>query len=272
MSPKPIFIIGRHRSGTSWLSNILASVPGVYAPRTDPARSPQESAFFSHLVPYCNHGRTNADLLAIKFLFERSAYFSLTGLVEGPEILRNRPAGYFRLVMDAAAGRRDAAFWLEKTPAHTLCVRFLVQAFPDAVMLAVTRDYRDVVSSNVHGFDRPTSLWAWLRQSAVTAIYEKVIEHHKIFVVRYESLESDYDATVRSAMARVGLNAAAVPQNTFSKNTSFPDRAARTSGWQRAAMLAGRWVVLVWPASAVERAVSAWLERKRAPLPSWLFP
>ena len=75
MRPRPIFVLGRHRSGTTWLSNVLAAFPEIYAPAHELHHGTHESAFFSHLVPYCNGGRTAVDLLAIKRLFERSDYF-----------------------------------------------------------------------------------------------------------------------------------------------------------------------------------------------------
>lgn len=261
---KPIFIVGRHRSGTTWLSNIIGQFPGVYAPQ-------HESAFFSHLVPYCNHGRTTADLLAIKALFEGSELFALTGLGTGPPIAGRSAAGYFREVMDAAAARRNAEHWLEKTPAHTLRLRFLLGAFPDAVVIAVIRDYRAVVASNVHGFGRPASPWSWLRQSAVTAVYEKIICANEVFTVRYESLQGDYENTVRAVMARIGISQQAVPANVFARNTSFTGNAPQISWWQSAAMRIGRWMVWIWSAPLVERIVIGLLRRKKGYLPGWFF-
>jgi hypothetical protein len=263
--PKPIFVIGRHRSGTTWLSNILAALPGVYGPR-------HESAYFSHLVPYCNHGRTPADLLTIKRLFEASEFFARTGLAAGPDILGLSGTGYFRRVMDEAAASRQASYWIEKTPAHTLRVRMLARAFPDAIVLAVTRNYRDVVASNVHGFGRPSSVWSWLRQSAATAIYEKIILSNGVFTVKYENLQSDYDRTVRSVMSRIGLGSQPVPANSFSRNTSFAGHAPRISWWQAGAMRAGRWMIWIWPSALVERVTLLMLAGRKGHLPGWFFP
>ena len=59
--------------------------------------------------------------------------------------------------MEIGADRRGARYWLEKTPAHTLHARFLRRAFGDAVFLAMVRDYREVVASNVYAFGVPAS-------------------------------------------------------------------------------------------------------------------
>ena len=66
MTARPIFVLGRHRSGTTWVSNILASVPGIYSPSHPLHKGAHESAYFSLLIPYCNLGMTAADLRAVK--------------------------------------------------------------------------------------------------------------------------------------------------------------------------------------------------------------
>ena len=88
-NPTPLFILGRHRSGTTWLANALATLPEVYAPEHASPRKTHESAFFSHLVRHCNHGRTESDLREIKRLFEHSRFFALTGQAQGPDIKAN---------------------------------------------------------------------------------------------------------------------------------------------------------------------------------------
>lgn len=271
MPPKPIFIIGAHRSGTTWLSNLLAAVPGIYAPTHTEHRGVHESAFFSHLLKYCNFGKSRSDLLAMKYLFEKSDFFLLTGLDGGPDIIEHGYAGYFRLVMDAAAERNRAAYWLEKTPAHTLFARFIKQAFPDAVLIAVKRDYKDVVRSKLYGFGNPGSMWQWFRQSMATAIYEKVIESNGVFTVRYADLDADLEKTARLCLAEIGMNTTTRLDIDYPKNTSFETSSPRIEWWQNAALLAGRFLVLMWPASTVEKLILKLQARSRGQLPNWFF-
>ncbi len=271
MPATPIFILGRHRSGTTWLANILAAVPEIHAVTHESHRGVHESAYFSHLVPHCNHGRTVADRLEVKRLFEKSDFFALSGTGHGPDIAALGIAGYFRAVMDEAAGRRGARFWLEKTPAHTLHARYLADAFPDAAMIAVVRDHRDVVSSLVHGFDDPRSPGRWLRQSMLTAVYEKLIARNRVTVVRYEALRADYEATVRTVLATLGIECATLPRSAFAPNTSHREAPPPMSWWQRGAVAAGRALVLPLPSGLVERAVIRWRDRAPAALPPWFF-
>jgi Sulfotransferase family len=269
-NPTPLFVLGRHRSGTTWLANALASLPEVYAPEHVAPRRIHESAFFSHLVRHCNHGRCESDLREIKRLFEASRYFALTGQAQGPDILRLGPAGYFRAVMEAGARRKGARYWLEKTPAHTLHSKFLSEAFPDAVFVAVQRDYRDVVASNVHGFGAPASAWNWFRHSVATAAYEKVIARRPAIVVRYEDLLADFGGTMQGLMTALGIPGP-VPPVATERNSSFADVPPAFTARQRLAMSAGRGLVRLLPSAVLERAVVAWRARTPAALPAW-FP
>jgi LPS sulfotransferase NodH len=269
-NPIPLFILGRHRSGTTWLANALASLPEVYAPEHASPRTIHESAFFSHLVRHCNQGRTDADLREIKRLFEGSQFYALTRLDRGPDILRLGVAGYFRAVMEAGARRKGSRYWLEKTPSHTLHSQFLAEAFPDAVFIAVQRDYRDVVGSNVHGFGKPASLWNWFRHSAATAAYEKVIARRHATVVRYEDLLADFTGTMKGLMHALGIDGP-VPQLATERNTSFADAPPAFTARQRIAMSCARWLVRPVPSAALEGAIVAWRARTPAALPGW-FP
>ena len=271
MPARPLFILGRHRSGTTWLANILASVPGIHAITHERHQGVHESAYFSHLVPHCGHGRTEADRQEIKRLFEQSDFFALSGMAQGPDIGRLGTAGYFRAVMDAGASRRTVRDWLEKTPANTLVARRLREACPDAVFLAIVRDYRQVVASLVHGFGDPESMYDWFRQSVLTATYEKVIATSHATVIRYEALVRDYDGSLRAILAQLGLPPGSAPRSAFRRNTLYAESRPTLRGWQLLAMKAGRWLVLPWPAAVVERAVLRRLDRARGRLPPWFF-
>jgi hypothetical protein len=271
-APRPVFILGRHRSGTTWLANVVAALPGIYAVTHDAHRGVHESAFFSHLVPFCNRGRSREDLLEIKRLFERSDYFRLTGLEEGPDIVATGYARYFGLVMEAAARRHGARLWLEKTPAHTLRARFLAREFPDAVFIAMLRETADVVASNVHGFGNPRSFRDWFRQAAVTTVCRRIIERSGAAVVRFEDLRDDFDATVARLAGLLGVPGATVVRSGFERNTSFTGDGPAIAPWQRLAMALGSGLVRLVPGPLLDRALDRWAARKAGgALPDWFF-
>jgi hypothetical protein len=268
---RPIFILGRHRSGTTWLSNVLAAYPDVYAPAHEVHHGTHESAYFSHLVPHCNGGRTPADLAAIKDLFERSDYFLLTGLECGPDILELGYVEYFRRVMEAAAHKHGARFWLEKTPAHTLLTRFLAESYPDARLIGIVREPHAVVTSNVHGFGNPRSLRAWFWQALVTGIYERMLARQDVYLIRYEDLRDRHAETVRALASHLGLDDQPVPATSYISNTSYRSSVPPLRRWQSAAIACGLLLARHWPASSLERLVNRWRCRRVAALPRWFF-
>jgi hypothetical protein len=117
---RKIFVIGRHRSGTTWVTNILASHHKVFTPTHEAHRGQHESEFFSSLVPYCRQGKTSTDRMAIRSIFERSDFWHLLFPEEAPslDIDRLGVLGYFEGALDEAARLRDCTHWVEKTPAE----------------------------------------------------------------------------------------------------------------------------------------------------------
>lgn len=267
----PLFILGRHRSGTTWLSNVLAAHPEIYAQAHERHWGVHESAYFSHLVRYCNHGRTTPDLRAIKCLFEGSDFFALSALNREHEIVGRGPAAYFRSVMEEAAGGKNARYWLEKTPAHTLHARELAKAFPDARFVAIVRHYRPVVASNVHAFGNPKSPAAWFWQSIVTAVYEKVIRSNRVWTIRYETLVGEHEPTIRAILDELGVASRSIPQTAFPRNTFYKEAAPVIVWWQAAAMVLGRWLIQPFPPALVEIVVVRLRNATAGALPNWFF-
>ena len=179
---------------------------------------------------------------------------------------------YFRRVMEAAAHRHGARFWLEKTPAHTLLTAFLARSYPDAILLGIVRDAREVVASNVHGFGNPRSVRAWLWQAVVTGIYERILaRNNKVYVIRYEDLRNRHADTIRAVARHLSLDDGTVPASRYASNTSYRSEAPRIRGWQSTAIACGLLLGRGCPASWVDRLVNRWRFRRNATLPRWFF-
>jgi Sulfotransferase family len=207
--PTPVFVLGQHRSGTTWLANILANHPRVVAVQSDDHFGVHESIFFSHfaraygdIADEANFGRFAAD-------FATSDYYILTGL-EADWLLRRRPRSYaeaFRAVMDEMARRQDGDVWIEKSPQHTLLGEELAAAFPDARFVAILRRAHAVVNSHLWlggepplYIGRPPRYPARLvrlaKLSAVYALHDRWLRRFcrpraRCLLVTYESLAAD---------------------------------------------------------------------------------
>jgi hypothetical protein len=84
--PTPVFVLGQHRSGTTWLANILANHHRVVAVQSDDHFGVHESIFFSHFARAYGDIADETNFRRFAADFAASDYYILTGE------LRARPA------------------------------------------------------------------------------------------------------------------------------------------------------------------------------------
>jgi hypothetical protein len=108
--PTPIFVLGKHRSGTTWLANLLCQHPQIAGVQHARHHGIHESAFFSHV--YGRYGDLAVWSRYAEFVevVAASDYFRLAGATR--EFLYSLwPTSYegvFRAVMDRFAAQRGA--------------------------------------------------------------------------------------------------------------------------------------------------------------------
>lgn len=272
---KKIFVVGRHRTGTTWVANILASHAQVFTPTHEAHRGQHESEFFSSVVPYCRLGETQTDRMAIRAIFERSDFWQLLFPESSPSLDVEELGihGYFSAAMDEATLQRGCTHWLEKTPAHTLVLGDLVRAYPDAIFIAVERDSLDTTRSNVHRFADANRWRDWLKAAVWHEVYSKILSRHRdrVHVVRYADLVNCYDKEMSTLMQVVGLNDQAHLQSSWAPNTSFggdvPEVPTKYRLLVRAISILFRYV----PASFCELVARNRVRKLDKPLPNWFF-
>lgn len=151
MTPvRRVFVLGCPRSGTTLVQSLLTAHSGIVSFR--------ESHFFDQGFTAVAPGRYVTRGRAAR---RREAFIRANDI--GPEAVRAagrgraaRPgagrsavgigADFVRL-LDEAAGRRDAAAWVEKTPDHVFRIPLIRRAAPDARFVHVVRAGPDVVAS-----------------------------------------------------------------------------------------------------------------------------
>jgi hypothetical protein len=152
-----------------------------------------------------------------------------------------------------------------------LLTSFLARSYPDAILLAIVRDAREVVASNVYGFGNPRSLRAWLWQAAVTGIYERIIARHDVYVIRYEDLRDRHAETIRAVARHLAIDDRTVPESRYASNTSYRSEAPRILWWQSLAIACGLGLARSAPMTCIERFIERWRRRRDATLPRWFF-
>ena len=153
----PVFVLGCPRSGTTLLYHMLLSAGGFAVYRA-------ETHVFDLLAPRFGNLATRADCKRLLEAWLQTEYFRRTGL-PGEEfsarVLSECHSGgdFLRLLIESIAEQQGARRWAECTPEHLLYTREIRKALPNALVIHVIRDGRDVAMSLAkQGWIRP---FAW---------------------------------------------------------------------------------------------------------------
>jgi hypothetical protein len=161
----PVFVLGCGRSGTKFLYHTLLSGGGfaVYF---------AESNTFNLLGVCFGNLARRANRRKLLDAYYKSNLFERTGLK--PEEIDQRvmddcrnAGDFLRIVMETIARKQGMPRWAECTPLHLLNLPLIKRVVPDALIIHIIRDGRDVTAS-LHriGWIRP---FAWDRTRAALA-------------------------------------------------------------------------------------------------------
>src|SRR5271157_5355871 len=207
-SDAPVFVLGCGRSGTKFLYHTLLSAGGF-------AVYHAESNAFNLLgLRYGNlASRSNRRRLLDEYF--TSKLFHRTGLeprdIDERVMEDCRNAGDFlRIVMEAIARKQGVDRWAESTPLHLLYLPLIKKVIPDALIVHIIRDGRDVTAS-LHriGWIRPLP-WDRGRAFLVPAIFWRwIVSKGRRYgrAMGADYMEVHYEEAVlnpREALARIG--------------------------------------------------------------------
>jgi hypothetical protein len=234
----PVFVVGSARSGTTLLYDMLLSAG-------DFALYLGESNIFNLLAPRFGNLGSRQNRERMFEVWAGSSLFRISGLdrqqIERPilEDCRN-PGDFLRIVMDAVARQQGARRWAGNAPEEILHLRQIKQTIPEALIIHMIRDGRDVsLSLSQKNYIRPfpwkkretpegTSLyWQWIvgKGRAASAFlgrdytevrFEELIADPRPVLRRLsEFLEQDldYDTIQRNAVGAV-----ARPNTSFKRS------------------------------------------------------
>jgi hypothetical protein len=141
----PVFILGSPRSGTTLLYHMLLSSGGFAIYLT-------ESNVFNLLVPKFGNLNCADNKQKLMKVWLQSKLFKESGLtseyIEAKILTECKNGGDFlRIIMEEIAYNQKVDRWADCTPAHLLCIPLIKEAFPDALIIHIIRDGRDVALS-----------------------------------------------------------------------------------------------------------------------------
>lgn len=180
-NPKPIFVLGLPRSGTTLLEHVISAHPDVYGA----GELPGGERAARHVLP-------RGDL----FDADAAQAFCAEYQHNLPALPKNTPA------------------FIDKMPGNYAYVGMFLAAFPNATILHIERDPRDVGLSMWHAIlGSPGMLYTYDQRQMARELnaYRRTMQHWKtlfadqIHTLRYEDLVTDIDGESRKAAAACGL-------------------------------------------------------------------
>jgi sulfotransferase family protein len=173
-SPKaPVFVLGSARSGTTLLYHMLLSSGGFAVYRA-------ESHVYNLIVPRFGDLNDGENRRRLMKMWLRSHQYRVSGLdaqqIEQKIMAECRSGGDFlRIVMEEIARKQGVDRWAESTPEHLLYLDQIKREFPNARVIHIIRDGRDVALSYVkQGWTHPLP-WDKQDELLVAGMYWKWI-------------------------------------------------------------------------------------------------
>lgn len=251
-STAPVFVVGCPRSGTTYLYHVLLSAGNFAIYRA-------ESEVFHLLEP--RFGDLSRALNKKRLLAEwfSSRLFTATGLDRQPledKIMREcaNAGDFLRIVMEETARHQGVQRWADCTPDHALYLPRIKQTIPDALIIHIIRDGRDVaLSMEKQGWPKQL-LWDRARKALAGAVYWEWMTQRgrrdgarlgaDYIEVRYEELVDQPRKVLESLSSfvgqelnydqiqRVGIGSVGRPNTSFKEEGGEFSPVAR---WKRAA-------------------------------------
>lgn len=225
----PILVVGMNRSGTKWLSNILCNHSSVFGALADRHTGIIETNLFGKMQNLLGEIDRIEHFVAFVEMWTQTDFFSATG-IEKEFVYRaaHRPPrsilSVFCLVMNEAARRRGARYWLQKTsPAEGLEV---LPQIREAKVVTIQRGLVPTLESGSklrqdRGEREP------LIKSAATYAHEarllrRISREFGAVHVDYESLRREPALEIRRVCEAIGLDfQPQMLESRFRPNTSF---------------------------------------------------
>jgi hypothetical protein len=237
----PVFVLGCVRSGTTLLYHMLLSAGNFAVYRT-------ESVVFSLLEPRFGDLSVEQNKRRLLNAWCDSRLFSATGLEResiSEKVLKECSNGgdFLRLVMTEIAAKQGVQRWADTTPEHLLHLHRIKETIPDALVIHIIRDGRDVaLSTDKQGYIRrlpwdslPSKMaagmyWEWMVSKGrrdgrdlggdyIEVHFEDLVREPRQTLARlgcFIGQDLDYDKILQS-----GIGSVSAPNSSFGATTDF---------------------------------------------------
>jgi hypothetical protein len=240
-----LFVVGCPRSGTSWVQAIITAQPRVISSSESHAyetifentvnRAGSRIDAWTKVLHRHDLSEREARWVGLHWWVNRATLLDLIGwaLHQGEadraEVAERVIQGVFDSYFFEMGGDPQHVL-LEKTPGHLNDSARILRRYPDARVIEVVRDGRDVcVSLQMQGLtaawppkDRRGQIELWVRSmQRGAALHADPALADRVLRVRYEDMKADPPAQIARLLAFAGLDAGAAEIATTAELTDF---------------------------------------------------
>ncbi len=236
---RPVFVIGKNRSGTKWLSNIIGNHPDVAAVQGEEFAGILESNLFFQFPEVFGDLRDSENYCAMAACFSQTSFFQCTGLDERI-LFAEKIEDYhefFRHIMNAYAAKEKKPHWLQK--ANPLVLPQLYAAFPHARFIIISRSVKDNIRSSIALVRRNGIKGASVfSEMALYHLGERICRQYSrkpnVMSVTFEDLKGDREAVTGRICKFLRLDFdVRMLEDAYQKNTSFKSGSSRANALSR---------------------------------------
>jgi LPS sulfotransferase NodH len=203
-----VFIVGAPRSGTTWLQRLLATHPRI--------RTGQESKLFRwYIGPQLQMWRMETTRELDPKTATGRGGTGLSCYFREDEFL-SALKQYLGLLLQPMIGSlRPGELFVEKSPSHAMCIPEIKRLLPEARIIHVLRDPRDVVASLLAASRTWGAAWApespvkaaglWVEHVRAVKRAAQNLSPEEFHEVTYEQLRSAPEKVVRQVADFLGL-------------------------------------------------------------------
>ena len=230
---KPIFIVGKNRSGTKWLSNILLRNKNISGIQNEYHGGILETNIVNDMARIFGSLSNKDSFAGLIECFSGTDFFRLSKLSKC-ELYKTRSKNYYEFLkrfMDIYAKKASTEFWLQKIDVKQL--KGFYDYFSDARFIVIERDIINNIRSAI-GLQRKNKIKTSVVKETILYIYSlKCANRYKnrrknFFFLRYEDLERDKVNVLRKICDFLGLTYSnEMLSNKFKRNTSFSNQKER---------------------------------------------
>lgn len=238
MNDKPIFVVGFQRSGTTLLQALMGAHPRIAAP--------PEMYFVFRIANFAGRYGDLRDVANLRRVIRDALNppldtFSQAGFDEERVLERAREGeptmrGVFEAIMTDFAERHGKRRWSEKSPGQSIAQ--VERLFPDAQLLHIVRDPRDVIASSLEtpwtSDDAHGLAHRWRNFTLDNIRRGLKAGPARYFQLRYEDLTREPEAVLRVVFAFLGEQYD--PEILSDLDRRRPTVAAVVAPWQRRAL------------------------------------